>query len=73
MALRQTSLMSDAHRKISNIPTNAKPSVETASVGIQKNKTLKVGLLRLAAKNGQNSNPAMIQNRGERRFAMDMR
>jgi len=51
---------------------NANPSAEITTVGIQKNKILKVGLLRPAAKNSQNSNPAMIQKSGERKFPMEM-
>jgi hypothetical protein len=51
------------------MPKNAKPSTDTTSVGIQKNKTLKMVLLRLAVKNSPNNNTPIIQNLGEKRLS----
>ena len=44
----------------------AKPNAETTTVGIQNNKTLKIVLPRLAAKNNPNNKTATIQNLGEK-------
>jgi len=54
-----------------HIPTNAKPSAETTSVGIRKNKTLRIVLLRLAAKNSPNNHTPTIQNLGDKIFSTD--
>ena len=52
---------------------SAKPTVETARVGIQNNRTLKtISLLRLATKNNPNDNIATIQNLGEKALSTDM-
>lgn len=48
------------------IAKTAKPSVEITTVGIQKNKALKIVLPRLAAKNTPNNKTARIQSLGER-------
>lgn len=50
-------------------PTIAKPSAETATVGIQKNKALKMGRPRLAEKNTANDKTPKIQNLGDRILA----